>query len=216
MESSITVPIIAFRTGKDMMSNKPTKTKRHSQVGIKSGLLSFFLLLSGCDILDIGPMTNVDAPPECPLVLILSDAALITRYVKGAGKEIIDVDFTGKIIGIKGKCSYEFDSDTGERMVRIDVTTKFKMERGAANKSRQADFQYFVSIVDDDGNILEKQTFSYSGRYYKNRFSVKGADSPVELSIPLDGGKTGQDFNVYVGFQLSQEELQFNRNQGAQ
>ena len=198
------------------MSNKPKKTKRHSQVRIKSGLLGLLVLLSGCDILEVGPMTNVDAAPECPLVSILSDTALITRYVKGAGKEIIDVDFTGKIVGIKGKCSYDFDSDTGKRMVRIDVTTKFIMERGAANKSRQADFQYFVSVVDNDGNILEKQTFSYSGKYYKNRSLVKGADSPIELSIPLDGDKTGQDFYVYLGFQLSQEELEFNRNQSAQ
>jgi hypothetical protein len=214
--SSMTALITAFRTGKNIMSNKPTKIRRHSQVGIKSMLLGLLVLLSGCDLLNVGPMTNSDVVLECPPVSILSDAALITRYIKGAGKDIIDIDFTGKIIGIKGKCFYEFGSDTGKGTVEIDVITKFKMERGAANKSRQADFQYFVSIVDGEGNILEKQTFSFSGKYLKNRFSVKEADSPIKLSIPLAGGKTGQDFTVYVGFQLSNEELEFNRNQSAQ
>ena len=193
------------------MSNKSTKTKRHNRAGIKFMLLSFVVLLSGCDTYT-GGIINSDVPMECPQVSVLSDAALITRYVKGSGRDIIDVDFTGKIVGIKGKCSYDFDSDSGEGTVGIDVIAKFKMKRGAANKSRQADFQYFVSIVDDDGNILEKQTFTFSGKYLKNRFSVKKADSPIKLSIPLGGGKTGQDFTVYVGFQLSQEELKFNRN----
>jgi hypothetical protein len=197
------------------MSNQPTKTKRHSRAGLKFMLLCFLVLLSGCDTYT-GGIINSDVPMECPQVSVLSDAALITRYVKGAGKDIIDVDFTGKIIGIKGKCSYDFDSDTGKGTVGIDVIATFKMKRGAANKSRQADFQYFVTIVDDGGNILEKQTFSFSGKYLKNRFSVKEADSPIKLSIPLGVGKTGQYFTVYVGFQLSQEELKFNRNQGAQ
>jgi len=158
-------------------------------------------------------MTNSDVAPDCPPVSILADAASITRYVKGAGKDIIDIDFTGKIIGIKGKCTFEFDSDTGEGTVGINIITEFKMERGAANKTRQADFEYFVSIFEDNGNVLDKQTFSYSAKYWKNRLSVKEADSPIELSIPLSAGKTGQDFTVYVGFQLSQEELKFNRGQ---
>lgn len=198
------------------MSNKPTKTRRHKRAGIKSLLLGLFVLLSGCSTLGIEGITNSDVPLECPTVSILSDAAFITRYVKGAGKDIIDIDFTGKITGIKGKCSYYFDSDTGERKVGIVVITQFKMKRGAANKTRQADFKYFVSIVDDDGNILEKQTFSYMVKYLKSRLSVKEADSPIELSIPLGRGKTGQDFTIYVGFQLSQKELKFNHDQSGQ
>ena len=199
------------------MSNEPTHTKIKRWAGVRFELLGLLLLLSGCDSLGIGGMTNsYDAPPECPLVTTLSDAALITRHVEGAGRDIIDIDFTGKIISIKGRCSYEFDSETGEGTVEIDVTTKFKIKRGAANKTRRADFQYLVSIVDDNGNILEKQTFPYSVKYSKNRFWVQEADSPIELSVPLRGGKTGQDFTVYVGFQLSQKELEFNRDQSGQ
>ena len=90
------------------------------------------------------------------------------------------------------------------------------MKRGAANRSQQATFQYFVSVVNDDGHILEKKIFPYSVKFNKNRPWAKDQDSPVELSIPLRAGKTGQDFKVYVGFQLSQEELEFNRSGGGQ
>ena len=192
------------------MSGKPKIITRQTHAGIKSAILGMIIMLAGCDTY-MGGITNSDVRMECPPVTILSEAASITRYVKGASRSILDVEFTGRVIGIKGKCAYEFDSNTGEGTVEINVITKFKMKRGAANKNRQAGFQYFVSVVNDDGYILEKQIFPYSVKYFKNRTWVKDEDYPVELSVPLRGGKTGQDFTVYVGFQLSEEELEFNR-----
>ena len=173
------------------------------------------MLLSGCDLY-MGGITNTDVKINCPPVSILSEAASITRYAKGDRRTILDVNFSGKITGIKGKCSYEFDSNTSEGIFEINVLTKFKMQRGAASRSQQANFQYFVSVVNEDGYILEKQIFPYSVKYNKNRTWAKDEDSPVELSIPLRTGKTGKNFTVYVGFQLSQEELEFNRNGSGQ
>ena len=53
-----------------------------------------------------------------------------------------------------------------------------------------------------------------STKFSKKRSWVKDEDSPIELTIPLIGGQTEQNFTVYVGFQLSQEELEFNRKKG--
>ena len=44
-----------------------------------------------------------------------------------------------------------------------------------------------------------------------NRTRLVYEDQPVVLSIPLKAGAIGPDFLVYVGFQLSPEELQYNR-----
>ena len=197
------------------MINKPKMIIVQKQTGIIPIVLSLIVLLSGCDMY-MGGITNTDVKMDCPPVSILSEAASITRYAKGARRTILDVNFSGKITGFKGKCSYEFDSNTGKGTVEINVLTKFKMKRGAANRSQQATFQYFVSVVNDDGHILEKKIFPYSVKFNKNRPWAKDQDSPVELSIPLRAGKTGQDFKVYVGFQLSQEELEFNRSGGGQ
>jgi hypothetical protein len=197
------------------MINKPKMITIQNQTGMKPIVLSLIVLLSACDLY-MGGITNTDVKMDCPPVLILPEAASITRYAKGAKRTILDVNFSGQITGIKGKCFYEFDPKTGEGTVEINVLTKFKMKRGAANRSQQANFQYFVSIVNNDGYILEKQIFQYSVQYNKNRTWAKDEDSPVELSIPLRAGKTGQDYTVYVGFQLSQEELELNRIGGSQ
>lgn len=165
--------------------------------------------LAACDT--IGGMTNSDVPPPCPPVSSLADAARITRFVDGPGRDIIDIDFTGRIEKLTGKCFYELDSDTGEGQVRINIKPEFRIERGAANKTRQAAFDYFISYTDDQGNVLDKQIFPYTAKYWKNKQVVKDIDGPIEVTIQLRNGQIGQDFNIYVGFQLSQEELDFNR-----
>ncbi len=180
------------------------------RASIKFAILGLIILLSGCDLY-MGGVTYSDVRMECPPVTILPEASSITRYLKGANRSIIDVDFSGKITGIKGKCSYELGSSNSIGTVEIDVITKFELRRGAGNKSQQADFQYFVSVLDKSGKMLQKQSFPYSAKFSKKRSWVKKSDSPVILSIPLNNEKKGQDFKVYVGFQLSQEELEFNR-----
>ena len=90
------------------------------------------------------------------------------------------------------------------------------MRRGAGNKSQQANFKYFVSILNDNGKVLQKQAFPYSAKFSKKRSWVENSDYPVKVSIPLRFEKTGENFKVYVGFQLSKEELEFNRKGSVQ
>ena len=81
----------------------------------------------------------------------------------------------------------------------------------ALQQEDAAAFEYFVSLLDGDGNVLDKLSFPFTAKYWKNRYVVTERDAPVELSIPLTGGLTGDDFSIYVGFQLNREELDFNR-----
>lgn len=181
------------------------RTVRHGRV------LGLCFLLAACD--SLSGMTNSSAPPPCPPVSTLGEAARITHFAEGPGRDLIDIDFTGRIVKLRGKCFYENNSDTSGGLVRVEIIPEFKIERGAANRTRTAEFSYFVSIMDDHGNVLSKQDFPYTAKYWKNKTSVKDFDKPVELTIPFSSGQDGQDFNIYVGFQLTAEELDFNRGE---
>ncbi|NQU57881.1 MAG: hypothetical protein HQ513_11655 [Rhodospirillales bacterium] len=172
----------------------------------RHALLAGLLFLSACSVLP----GATEAPP-CPPVSILGDAGKITHFIDGPGRDLIDIDFTGEINKLSGRCFYEIDYDTGEGEVRVEVNIEFKMVRGAGNKNRQADFEYFVSLLDDNGSVLDKLNFPYTAKYWKTRTFLIGSDTPVKLTIPLTGGLSGEDFSIYVGFQLTREELEFNR-----
>ena len=196
-----------------MIRKKRNMKLRQKRMPIKSIILCWIALLSGCDTY-MGGVTNSDVRMECPPVSILPEASSITRYKKGTRKTILDVDFTGRVIGVKGTCFYEFDPDTKNGTVAINVITKFKMKRGASNATQKADFKYFTSVVNNDGKVLGKKTFPYSLKFSKKRSWVKDEDFPIELIIPLKNETNSQNFTVFVGFQLSHEELEFNRTQG--
>jgi hypothetical protein len=189
------------------MGDVPIRTEKK----YRSVMLAGLLLLSACTTI-----TGADEAPPCPLVSALGDAETITRFIDGPGRDLIDIDFTGRINNLSGKCFYEIDSDTGEGEARVEIDIEFKLVRGAGNKNHQADFDYFVSVVDEGGAVLSKQTFPFSAQYWKNRSFMIGSDAPIELSIALTGGRSGADFSIYVGFQLSQKEVDFNRGKNVQ
>ena len=185
--------------------------KTLDQIIKKATLLSLFFLLLSCDTIDISNITSSEEPPECPQVSVPPDVSTITRFVQGSGESLIDIDFTGEITEVKGECTYEVGTDSGEGSVDIKIITKFQINRGAANTSRRANFDYFISVLDSNKEVLDMQPFTFSAEYSGNRLKIKKSSSPVKLSIPLVSDQTGQDFYVYVGFQLSQRELEYNR-----
>lgn len=190
------------------MKDRQARTGFFSRLALPGGLLCVALSLSSCTELYTGK--PAEAPP-CPQVSKLTDAAELTRFVDGPGRDLIDVDFNAQIWHLSGKCFYEWDSDTGEGVVRMEVKTEFKIDRGPANTSREAHFDYFVSLLDDKGTILQKPLFAYQAKYWKNRMSIRDIDSPVELTIPIASDQSGDNFKIYVGFQLTREELEYNR-----
>ena len=195
------------------MINKQKIIIQRKIVYKKFVMLCWAFLLSSCDLY-MGGITNTDVKMDCPPVSIVPEASSITRYIKGNKRSVLDVDFTGLITGIKGNCSYDLNYETGVNTVEINVITKFKMERGAANNSHQADFQYFVSIINSEGKILGKEVFDFSAKFSKERSWAKNKDSPVKLIVPFGDERGDKSFTVFVGFQLSKEELEFNRNEG--
>lgn len=190
------------------MGDRRASLRRLSRPAVLGGLLSGVLSLSAC----MEMITGEPAIPEpCPPVLKLADAAELTRFTDGPGRDLIDVDFTARISHISGKCFYERDPDTGDGQVRVTVKTEFKIDRGPANKTHEARFDYFVSLLDEGGRVIDKPLFPYQSKYWKNRQTIRDVDAPVELIIPLRGDQYGTDFTIYVGFQLTQEELDFNK-----
>ena len=90
-------------------------------------VVALALLSAGC-----GTVFDRTPPPPCPPILILKDAGYLTRYKPGAGKDITDVLFQGRIIDFKGSCAY----NSKRTEVELDVNLAFELSRGPANRDR--------------------------------------------------------------------------------
>lgn len=142
----------------------------------------------------------------CPFVRILYDAA---RYVEfeGGQQTYSAVGYTGEIEGIEAECVYR-EADP----IRIDMDILFHLGRGPQAESGQRTYRYWVAVTERNSAILAKQYFDLpvdfdgSDRTYVTE-QIRG------LTIPRrDISVSGSNFEVLVGFDVTPEMADFNRN----
>jgi len=141
----------------------------------------------------------------CPALATVSDAAKLTRFA-GAGRDLTDVRFEAEIIEFVGACVQGGES--------VDVATRVRIaaSRGPADEERRADFRYFVAVVTRDKRIVGRNVFDSSIEFSGNKTRAAVIEE-LEQEIPLAEGETGGNYVIYVGFELTPEEVEFNRRQ---
>lgn len=164
--------------------------------------------LAACSVIE----DPAPAPP-CPNVLIVKDTAEFTAFRPGPGRDLTDVELDARIARFDGECETSLEKDrSGE--VSVDLQLFFEATRGPANTTREGKFQYYVAIGDKRGRIRAKKIFETVLEFDSDRNRV-GADEELTQVIPLRPGELGEDFDIFVGFQLSPEQLDYNRSKRA-
>jgi hypothetical protein len=177
---------------------------------IASLLGAGLILLSGCSAYDT-LMGKEKPTPSCPRVSVLADAATLTRFRDGPGRDLIDIVFEGKIAGIDGGCEWDLDDDTGEGVLVIQFSVILEAARGPADRTRRAGLDYFVALTDAKRKLIDKQIFKIPVEFPGNETRLRLKDDIVTLKLPVKIGQAGGDFEVFVGFQVNRGELEDNR-----
>ena len=89
-----------------------------------------------------GLTTPKKPPPPCPPILVLKDAATLTKMRPGPGRDITDILFSGQITDFRAECTFEKDLSE----VEIKLNIAFVLTRGAANTDRKVGFEYFIGF----------------------------------------------------------------------
>ena len=167
------------------------------------GLLA--LGLAACSA-DEGP------PPPCPDIYIVADTAKLTRFKPGPGRDIIDMRHEEEMVGFGQSCEYDTDA-SGAGEVVVAVAPTIVSRRGPANTSGESEFEYFVAITDSQKNIREQARFPVKLVYPSNVPQLRWQrPNPHNLILPLKAGETGRNWRIYLGLQLTRDEVEYKRN----
>ncbi|HEX2116887.1 MAG TPA: hypothetical protein VHM01_20990 [Alphaproteobacteria bacterium] len=145
-------------------------------------------------------------PPACPRASIISDGSTVTKFREGTGRDLTDVVMQGEIVDVAVECDYD------RRGVDVALQVAIAATRGPADRSRVAEFDYFVAIADPQRNILAKEVFRVRFQFQQNQART-GIVEDIEPRIPLKSRAEGVEYQIIVGFQLTPEEIEWNRNQ---
>ncbi|EME71522.1 hypothetical protein H261_02636 [Paramagnetospirillum caucaseum] len=160
------------------------------------------LVLSGCDAMS--RIKGKTAPP-CPPVYIMSDAAKITKYRSGAGRDLTDVEMEGEIVAFKGDCVY--DDKGGE----VSLQLAFELRRGPAAQGRTLDVTYFVAVPKFYPAAEAKGVFTFPVTFPDTADRLRATDDEVVMRLPVKTKELIDNYEIFIGFQLTPEEMEMNR-----
>jgi hypothetical protein len=146
--------------------------------------------------------------PSCPRVVVVADAADLSRYRPGGGQDLTDLVLDGRILPPKGSCERE-DRDN----VRTNLNVDLQLLRGPASRGRAAPISYFVAVRDGD-RLIDKQVYNLTVTFPENQDQMRITGPLTSMLLPVNKEKAAAAYDVLVGFQLSPDELAVNRQRG--
>jgi len=144
----------------------------------------------------------------CPLTGVLYDNARIVDFAAPAQERYANIEFTGEMQGVRGLCRY-VDDDPITMSIDIDMA----FGRGPAATSDRQTYRYWVAVTRRGIAPIEKAYFDVDVRFDRGEAVVTRRESIERIVIPrATPDLSGENFEILVGFELTPEQLQFNRD----
>jgi hypothetical protein len=173
-------------------------------------------MLAGCETLGLTKSSDVatnpaDAMvPACPPTAILAGAEQVTKLRPGAPMPAVqstdNAVLTAQLAPAQLDCDYDRDKNT----LSVDVSFAVRIARGPAASGALPPLDYFIAVIDSDGNVVTKRAF-------QNPADLGGAmtatlsQNVAHFAVPLGKDKRPSDYEILTGFQLTASELAYNR-----
>ena len=144
---------------------------------------------------------------DCPYVKVLYDAARYEEF-KDNKESSSEVAYTGEIQGLSAECSYR-----GDDPIKVNMKLLFGLGRGPRGTDSHKTYRYWVAVTHRNQAILAKEYFNLPVSFPSGQDRVGGTDTISGITIPrADKTVSGNNFEILVGFDVTPEMADFNRD----
>lgn len=150
-----------------------------------------------------GAQSPILAQNQCPPVYIVPD---LNRIVQFQGQSLIAET---RFSGLGSSCALNGNN----LLVTISLEATGRLgTQGMKDAKIQANYTYpyLLAVVNESGVIVAKDVFALNAVYQNGQNTGVFRDQ-ITQTIPLSNGKNPLTYNIQIGFQLSPEELAYNR-----
>jgi hypothetical protein len=152
------------------------------------------------------PLPQLRNAGPCPYVKALYDAA---RYVefKDNREASANVGYTGEIQGISAGCAYK-----NAEPIKLALEVLFEFGKGPQADGGSKTYHYWVAVTDRNRDVLAKKDFDLKVDFPAGQDRVFKREQINEILIPrADISTSGANFEVLVGFDVTPQMAEFNR-----
>jgi hypothetical protein len=161
-------------------------------------ILSLSTALSGCSLIE-GKYADV----KCPQAGILGQLSAVSRF-DGHGTAFSNLGYRASLGDLTSECKVNNEG------VTVNVTVSTLAEIGPAASGRSAEFPYFIAVTDENDKIVAKRVLPNEITFKSNQSRAGARDTDNER-IPIPDPKDAAKYHVVIGFQLTPDELAYNR-----
>lgn len=164
------------------------------------------VLLSSCAGVDLSNLEDKPNVGPCPVAASLYEASRVVE-IKGPERHE-NVQFTGAIEGVRGYCRY-----IGTNPITMEIEVDFAFGKGPAAETASKSYPVFVTVTRRDKNVLAKERFNIDVAWPAGKDVVRYTETIPGIVIPRANDTiSGSNFEVFVGFDLTPEQLAYNRS----
>jgi len=151
-------------------------------------------------------LKKLHAEGPCPYVKVLYDAARYHEFKDGKETSAA-AQWTGEINGINSDCAYK-----GGEPIQVGMDIGFSVGRGPQADGQTKVYHYWVAVTERDKTVLAKQEFDLPVTFAPGE-QRRDINTRLDgIIIPRkDATISGSNFEVLVGFDVTPEMAEFNR-----
>jgi hypothetical protein len=142
----------------------------------------------------------------CPKGFTVGDAAGMTRFKPGPGRDPTDIQFRAEVVKVETLC--EFDKNGMDLDLETRVT--IGVAEGPSIQNRQASVGYFVALLDGNRKVVARQEFAADFKFEGNRNRLASLEELSER-VPGVTSRDAAQYQVVVGLLVTPDELNYNR-----
>lgn len=173
--------------------------------------LSAILLLGlgACSTLDsVNPFSSsepsktVAATTGCPQVAIIRDLSV---YQNPPAADDLNLVISARMGKVRGGCTIDAKGSAIEG--GFDVVAV----KGSNTAGRRAAIPFFISVLDANEQVVRKETYEIP-IFFEGTSTQQSMNVPVNPTIAIPDGADASTYRVFIGFQLSREQVEANHN----
>jgi hypothetical protein len=165
---------------------------------------AFGLPVAALSLLALAACGSKPLPP-CPMVRVDNATASVTQFGPGPGRDVNNVAFQAEVLGYKGECNQK------EEYVDVTFDLDFALTGGPVSPGGKVQLSYFVAIPQFFPQAEGKRVITVTRDVPPSGKRERFTESSVRVKIPLKKEQAPASFDIYTGFQVNEEQLEYNR-----
>jgi hypothetical protein len=158
------------------------------------------LLLASC---------NDKVLPVCPSAAVLSDTSVLTVFRAGAPHDLSGEAYTAAMDNAQQTCKYK----KGDSFSVSDLTFTVRAVRAPSPDAAHYAVPYFLTISQGD-RLLAKRSLTLNLDFPAGSAATSVDIDQSDVTVNLEPGHPPTDYQLLVGFQLTDAERAYNQMRG--